>query len=568
MIDFKDKIAEEISKVLELTKEDLKDYIEIPKDTKMGDYALPCFKLAKEMKKSPVIIANEIKEKIEMPNKYISRIEAVNGFLNIFINNEMLIENVLDEMESKKENYGSSNIGNGKNIIVEYSSPNIAKPFHVGHLRTTVIGRALYNMYKFLGYNTIGINHLGDWGTQFGKLIEGYKRFGNEYDLEENPIDKLTEIYVRINELCKEDESVLDDCRNNFKKLEDGDEYCTQVWQKFKDLSLKEFQRIYDILGVHFDSNNGESFYSDKMQEVVEILRKNNKLVESQGAEIVDLEYKNMPPLMVTKSNGSTTYATRDLAAILYRARTYDFDKCIYVVAYEQNLHFKQVFEVAKFLDLDEKYTNGLIHVPYGMVRLKTGKMSTREGTLIKLEDILKEAVTRAKAIIEEKNPNIEGKDDIAKKVGIGAVIFNDLSNNIIKDEVFDWDIMLNFQGETGPYIQYMYVRTKSILEKENYTMNKEVVDISELEEHGIELIKQIYSFNDIVKQAVDKNEPSIISRYLIDVAKLYSSFYNDNKIIVEDEKIKNTRLCLTYMVGNVLKIGTGLLGMEMPDRM
>lgn len=568
MIDFKDKIAEETSKVLELTKEELKEYIEIPKDTKMGDYALPCFKLAKEMKKSPVIIANEIKEKIEMPNKYISKIEAVNGFLNIFINNEMLIENVLDEMESKKENYGSSNIGNGKNIIVEYSSPNIAKPFHVGHLRTTVIGRALYNMYKFLGYNTIGINHLGDWGTQFGKLIEGYKRFGNEYDLEENPIDKLTEIYVRINELCKEDESVLDDCRNNFKKLEDGDEYCTQVWQKFKDLSLKEFQRIYDILDVHFDSNNGESFYSDKMQEVVDILRKNNKLLESQGAEIVDLEYKNMPPLMVTKSNGSTTYATRDLAAILYRARTYDFDKCIYVVAYEQNLHFKQVFEVAKFLDLDEKYTNGLIHVPYGMVRLKTGKMSTREGTLIKLEDILKEAVTRAKAIIEEKNPNIEGKDDIAKKVGIGAVIFNDLSNNIIKDEVFDWDIMLNFQGETGPYIQYMYVRTKSILEKENYTMNKDLVDISELEEQGIELIKQIYSFNDIVKQAVDKNEPSIISRYLIDVAKLYSSFYNDNKIIVEDEKIKNTRLCLTYMVGNVLKIGTGLLGMEMPDRM
>ncbi len=568
MIDFKDKIAEEISKKLELTKDDIKEYIEIPKDTKMGDYALPCFKLAKEMKKSPVIIANEIKEKIETPNKYISKIEAVNGFLNIFINNEMLIENVLDEMESKKENYGSSNIGNGKNIIVEYSSPNIAKPFHVGHLRTTVIGRALYNMYKFLGYNTIGINHLGDWGTQFGKLIEGYKRFGKEYNLEENPIDKLTEIYVRINELCKEDESVLDNCRDNFKKLEDGDEYCTKIWQKFKDLSLREFQRIYDILNVHFDSNNGESFYSDKMQEVVDILRKNNKLVESQGAEIVDLEDKNMPPLMVTKSNGSTTYATRDLAAILYRARTYDFDKCIYVVAYEQNLHFKQVFEVAKFLDLDEKYTNGLIHVPYGMVRLKTGKMSTREGTLIKLEDILKEAVTRAKAIIEEKNPNIEGKDDIAKKVGIGAVIFNDLSNNMIKDEVFDWDIMLNFQGETGPYIQYMYVRTKSILEKENYTMNKELVDISELEEHGIELIKQIYSFNDIVKQAVDKNEPSIISRYLIDVAKLYSSFYNDNKIIVEDEKIKNTRLCLTYMVGNVLKIGTGLLGMEMPDRM
>jgi len=568
MIDFKEKIAEEISKKIDITKEELKEYLEIPKDTKMGDYALPCFKLAKQMKKSPVDIANGIKAEIEVPNAYISKIDAINGFLNIFINNEMLIKNLINEMEDKKETYGSSNIGNGKNIIVEYSSPNIAKPFHVGHLRTTVIGRALYNMYKFLGYNTIGINHLGDWGTQFGKLIEGYKRFGNEYNLEENPIDKLTEIYVRINELCKEDESALEDCRNNFKKLEDGDEYCTNIWKKFKELSLKEFQRIYDILDVHFDSNNGESFYTDKMPEIVEILRKNNKLVKSQGAEIVDLEYADIPPLMVAKSNGSTTYATRDLAAVVYRARTYDFDKCIYVVGSEQILHFKQVFEVAKYLDLDPKYTNGLIHVPYGMVRLKTGKMSTREGTLIKLEDILNEAITRAKAIIEQKNPNLEGKEEIAKKVGIGAVIFNDLSNNIIKDEVFDWDIMLNFQGETGPYIQYMYVRTKSILEKENYTLNKDLVDISEIEKNGMEVVKQLYKFEETIKQAIDKNEPSIISRYLIEISKLYSSFYNDNKILVEDEKIKNTRLCLTYMVGNVLKIGANLLGMEMPDRM
>lgn len=568
MIDFKEKIAEEISKKIDITKEELKEYLEIPKDSKMGDYALPCFKLAKQMRKSPVDIANGIKEEIEVPNTYISKIDAINGFLNIFINNEMLVKDLLNETENKKEAYGSSNIGNGKNIIVEYSSPNIAKPFHVGHLRTTVIGRALYNMYKFLGYNTIGINHLGDWGTQFGKLIEGYKRFGNEYNLEENPIDKLTEIYVRINELCKEDESALEDCRNNFKKLEDGDEYCTNIWKKFKELSLKEFQRIYDILDVHFDSNNGESFYTDKMPEIVEILRKNNKLVKSQGAEIVDLEYADIPPLMVAKSNGSTTYATRDLAAVVYRARTYDFDKCIYVVGSEQILHFKQVFEVAKYLDLDQKYTNGLIHVPYGMVRLKTGRMSTREGTLIKLEDILNEAITRAKAIIEQKNPNLEGKEEIAKKVGIGAVIFNDLSNNIIKDEVFDWDIMLNFQGETGPYIQYMYVRTKSILEKENYTMNKDLVDISEIEKNGMEVVKQLYKFEETIKQAIDKNEPSIISRYLIEISKLYSSFYNDNKILVEDEKIKNTRLCLTYMVGNVLKIGANLLGMEMPDRM
>ena len=568
MIDFKEKIAEEINKVLELSKDEVKSFLEIPKDKKMGDYALPCFKLAKQMKKSPVIIADEIKEKIEMPNEYISKIVNVNGFLNIFINNDVLIKDLLDEMDQQKENYGSSKLGNGKNIVIDYSSPNIAKQFHIGHLRTTIIGRALYNMYKFLGYNTISINHLGDWGTQFGKLIEGYKRFGNEYDLSEKPIDKLTEIYVRINELCKEDESVLEDCRNNFKKLEDGDQYCVEIWQKFKDLSLKEFERVYDILNIKFDYYLGESFYTDKIPEVIEILRKNNKLEESQGAEIVNLEDKNMPPLMVVKSNGSTSYAARDLAAILYRARTFDFDKCIYVVAYEQNLHFKQVFEVAKYLDLDEKYTNGLIHVPFGMVRLKSGKMSTREGTVIKLEDLLNESISRAKEVIEQKNPELENKEEVAKKVGIGAVIFNDLSNNMIKDEVFDWDIMLNFQGETGPYIQYMYVRTKSILDKENYSMDKNLVDITELEEHGMELVKELYMFNDIITQAVEKNEPSIISRYLIEIAKLYSSFYNDNKIIVEDEKVKNTRLCLTYMVGNVLKIGAGLLGMEMPDRM
>ena len=568
MINFKEKIAESISKVTNISKDDLVNYIEKPKDNKMGDFALPCFKLAKEMKKAPMQIANEIKEKIEVPTEYIKNVEVVNGFLNIFINNDTLIQNLLDEMENKKEEYGSSNIGNEKNIIVEYSSPNIAKPFHIGHFRNTVIGRALYNMYKFLGYNTIGINHLGDWGTQFGKLIEGYKRFGAEYNLEENPIDELTKIYVRINELCKEDESVLEACRDNFKKLEDGDEYCTEIWKKFKELSLKEFQRIYDILDVHFDYNTGESFYTDKMPEVVDILRKNNKLVESQGAEIVDLEYKNMSPLMVVKSNGSTTYATRDLAAILYRARTYDFDKCIYVVAYEQNLHFDQVFEVAKYLDLDEKYVKGLIHVPYGMVRLKTGKMSTREGTMIKVEDLLKEAVSRAKVIIEGKNPNLEDKDDVAKKVGIGAVIFNDLANNIIKDEVFDWDIMLNFQGETGPYIQYMYVRTKSVIEKANYTPNKDMVDLNELEENAEELVKRLYEFEDTIKQATEKNEPSIISRYLIDIAKLYGSFYNDNKIMVDDEKIRNTRLYLTYMVGNVLKIGTGLLGIKMPNKM
>ena len=568
-MDFKSYIAEAISKATNINKDEIESYVEIPKDETNGDFAFPCFRLAKELKQSPVNIANNIKDNIKVDSNIISKIDVVNGFLNFYVAKECLAKETIQKFDTQKEDYGKSNIGEGKTVIVEYSSPNIAKPFHIGHLKTTIIGNSLYKLYKYLGFNTIGINHLGDYGTQFAKLIEGYKRWGSEYDFSTDAIDKLADIYKRINALCEDDEKVLEECRETFKKLEDGDPYCTDLWNKFKDLSVKEFDEIYDLLGVKFDSTKGEAFYSDKMQEIIDILEKSGKLVESQGAKVVDLEDVGInTPCIIQKANGSSIYATRDLAAIMYRARTYDFDKCIYVVAYEQNLHFKQVFEVAKFLDLDEKYTNGLIHVPYGMVRLKTGKMSTREGTLIKLEDILKEAVTRAKAIIEEKNPNIEGKDDIAKKVGIGAVIFNDLSNNIIKDEVFDWDIMLNFQGETGPYIQYMYVRTKSILEKENYVMNKDLVDISELEEHGIELIKQIYSFNDIVKQAVDKNEPSIISRYLIDVAKLYSSFYNDNKIIVEDEKIKNTRLCLTYMVGNVLKIGTGLLGMEMPDRM
>ena len=437
-----------------------------------------------------------------------------------------MVKEVLKQTYEQKEKYGSSEEGKGKNVIVEYSSPNIAKPFHIGHLRSTVIGNALYHLYQFLGYNVVGINHLGDWGTQFGKMIEGYKRWGKEYTIDENPIDELTKIYVRINNLCKEDETVLEECRLNFKKLEDGDPYCREVWQKFRDLSLKEFQRIYDMLGVKFDSMNGEAFYSDKMPEIIDILDNKGKTQRSQGAKIIDLEDKGMPPLILEKSNESTTYATRDLAAILYRSRTYDFDKCLYIVAYEQNLHFKQVFEVAKMLGIDEKYTKGLIHVPFGMIRSKNGKMSTREGTIIKLEEILLEAIERAKQIIEEKNPELEEKEEVAKKVGIGAVIFNDLYNNRIKDEIFDWDTMLNFQGETGPYLQYIYVRTNSILEKINYKPEIENIDINQLtNENSIGILKLVYTFHDIIKQAVQKNEPSILSRYLIELAQKYSSF-------------------------------------------
>ena len=569
MIDFKEIISNAISNVTNISQYELKTYIEVPKESNNGDYAFPCFRLAKELKKAPQMIATDIKEKIKIDENQITNIEVAGGYLNFFINKNVLVDEVLQEI-SKKEEYGKSEIGKGKNVVVDYSSPNIAKPFHIGHLRSTVIGGALYNIYKYLGYNTIGVNHLGDYGTQFGKLIEGYKLWGKEYDIEKKPIDELTKIYIRINEACKENEQVLENCRNNFKKLENGDPYCVEIWEKFRELSLKEFQVVYDLLGSKFDSWNGEAFYSDKMPEVIDILEKTGKLIESQGAKIIDLEDKGInTPCIIEKTNGSTTYATRDLAAILYRARTYDFDKAIYVTSYEQVLHFKQVFEVAKLLGLDEKYTKGLEHVPFGMVLLPTGKMSTREGNVVKLNDLLNEAISRAKEIIEQKNPQLENKDEIAKKVGIGAVIFNDLSNNRVKDEIFEWDTILNFQGETGPYIQYTYVRTKSVLEKAGQVPDiKDVKSENLLDESSIRILKLVYSFEDILKQVTDKNEPSILSRYLIDLAKAYSNFYNENKIIADEKDVQNARVYLTYVVGKVLKAGANLLGIEMPEKM
>ncbi len=565
---FKQIIAEQISKTININEKELESYIETPKDSKNGDYAFPCFRLAKELRKAPPAIANEIKEKIETVEE-IEKIEVAGGYLNFFINKSILAKEVLEEI-SKNEQYGKSEIGKEKNIVIDYSAPNIAKPFHIGHLRSTVIGGALYNIYKYLGYNVTGVNHLGDYGTQFGKLIEGYKMWGKEYDIEKDPINELTKIYIRINEACKNDEQILENCRNNFKKLEDGDSYCVEIWKKFRELSLQEFQKVYDLLGSKFDSWNGESFYSDKMPEVIEILEKTGKLIESQGAKIIDLEDKGInAPCIIEKSNGSTTYATRDLAAILYRARTYDFDKALYVTSYEQVLHFKQVFEVAKLLGLDEKYTKGLEHVSFGMVLLPEGKMSTREGNIIKLEDLLNETISRAQEIIEQKNPELENKEEVAKKVGIGAVIFNDMSASRIKDEVFDWNTILNFQGETGPYVQYTYVRTKSVLEKAGYLPKIEEVKVENLaDEYSLAILKLIYNFEDVLIQVTDKNEPSILARYLIDLAKAYSSFYNENKIIVEDKDIQNARVYLTYAVSEVLKQGANLLGIQMPEKM
>lgn len=569
MINFKEIIAKNIADAISLKEEEIESYIEIPKDSENGDYSFPCFRLAKELRKAPPMIANDIKEKIECDNSVIIKIDVIGGYLNFYINKELIAKEVLKEI-AQNEKYGSSQIGNGKNIVIDYSAPNIAKPFHIGHLRSTVIGGALYNIYKYLGYNTIGINHLGDYGTQFGKLIEGYKLWGKEYDIENDPINELTKIYIRINQVCKEDEKVLEQCRMNFKLLEDGDPYCKEIWEKFRELSLKEFEKVYKLLGSKFDSWNGEAFYSDKMPEVLQILQKTGKLVESQGAQIIDLEEQGIhTPCIIQKSNGSTTYATRDLAAILYRSRTYDFDKALYVVSYEQTLHFKQVFEVAKLLGIDEKYTKGLKHVPFGMVSLPNGKMSTREGNIVKLEELLDEAILRAGKIIEEKNPNLENKEEVAQKVGVGAVIFNDLSNSRIKDEIFDWNQILNFQGETGPYIQYTYVRTKSVLEKiEKMPEIGEIKFENLLEKSAQDIIKLIYNFENTLEQVTEKEEPSILSRYLIDLAKAFSTFYNDNKILVDDKDVQNARIYLTSAVGKILKIGANLLGINMPDKM
>ncbi len=569
MINLKKEISNLISEKLNINKSKIYENVSIIKEKDKGDYTFPCFTLSKELKKTPNIIADELKQNIKNSD-FIEKIESINGYLNFFINKEFLTREVFKEFDEKKENYGKSDIGNKKTILIEYSSPNIAKPFHIGHLRTTVIGRALYNIYKFLGYNTISINHLGDYGTQFGKLIEAYKLWKDEYNIEENPIEELTKMYIRINKLCEEDENVLNRCRNNFKLLEEKDDYCVSLWKKISDVSMDEFNKIYDLLNIKFDSIRGESAYVDDMHEVIEILEKNKKITLSDGAKIVDLTLDGInTPCIIQKSNGSSIYATRDLEAILYRARTYDYDRCLYVTGSEQNLHFKQIFAVAKYLDLNEKYVKGLQHISYGMYRLKEGKMSTRKGNFIKVEDILNESIEKAKSKILEKNPNLEDIEEVSKKVGIGAVIFSDLYNSRIKDEIFDIDEMLEFQGETSPYIQYMYVRINSIIKKSDENVLLKDINYSKLsDEQSYSIVKLLYNFTDTVIQAKEKNEPYILSRYLIDLSKSYSVFYNQNKVLSDDIEERKARLYLINIVGCVLKKGCELLGIQMPNKM
>ncbi len=561
-MDYKKYIAEKIN-VEGVSKEEIYDSIALPPNLDMGDYALPCFKFAKVLRKSPVMIAESLKNEIATDD-VISEVSAINGYLNFKINKDGFVRATLEKILTEKENFGSSKEGAGKTVCIDYSSINIAKPFHIGHLSTTVLGGALYRIFNFLGYNAVGINHLGDYGTQFGKLISAYKRWGDKETIEKGGIRALNELYVKFHQEAEEHPEYDDEARAYFKKIEQGDEECQAHFHWFKDLTLKDVQRIYDMLDIHFDSYAGESFYSDKMQPVVDELKEKNLLVESRGAQVVDLEEYNMPPCIILKSDGSSLYATRDMAAAMYRKVTYDFYKCLYVVAYQQNLHFKQFFKVLDMMGKD--WAKDLVHVAYGMVSLEEGTMSTRKGNVVFLEDVITKCIEKAYKIIDEKNPNLEGKEEVSQKVGVGAVIFGALYNNKIKDIVFSYDKVLNFDGEMSVYVQYTCARAKSVLNKGGIP---ETYEIPELCAQEIELVKAIASLPETVQAAAEKYEPSLIARFAVDVAQKFNKFYFDCKILAaEDEKTKNFRLVLTNATLQALTNAFALLGIGIPEKM
>lgn len=563
-MDYKKLVAERIKENVDLELNLIERLIEIPPKPDMGDYAFPCFQLAKAFRKAPNMIAEELKEKINKEG--FERIEGLGPYLNFFVDKTVFTKDTIEKVLEKGDSYGASEVGKGKNIVVEYSSPNIAKPFHVGHLFSTAIGNSLYKMMSFEGYNCTRINHLGDWGTQFGKLIAAYKRWCDEDALYEDPIKELLRIYVKFHDEAEKDPSLEDEGRMHFKNLEDGSEEETKLWQKFRDLSLKEFKKVYDTLGVEFDSYAGEGFYTDKMDAVVEEIDKKGILVESNGARVVMLDDYNMPPCIVKKADGATIYATRDLAAAIYRKKTYDFDKSIYVVGMDQSLHFKQVFTTLKLMG--KEWADNCNHIGFGLVRFADKKLSTRKGDVIFLEDLLNKSVNRTLEIINEKNPELENKEEVAKKIGIGAVIFTYLKNSRERDIVFDWEEMLSFDGETGPYVQYSYARGKSILRKAGEISG--VVDYSKLNsKEEFELVKTLESFNKSVLTAIDKLEPFVVTRYVIEVAKGFNKFYNAHSIMnAENEETKLARLKLVEATCQVLKNGLNLIGLEVVEKM
>ena len=566
MQDFKVAVATCLKEhIEELTLEEITALIEVPPNKDMGDFAFPCFKLAKVFRKAPNMIAAELSEKIEAKG-VISNVTPLGGYINFFVNKSQLAETVIKDVLTKKEKYGHSDLGKDKTIVIDFSSPNIAKPFHIGHIRTTVIGNALYKIYDSQGYNTIRVNHLGDYGTQFGKLIVAFKLWGNKEAVEANPIPELLKLYIQFHDEAEKHPEMEDEARAWFTKLENGDKEAKELWQWFRDESLKEFARVYDLLDIEFDSYNGESFYSDKMDRVIDIIKDKGLLQESQGTNIVDLEEYNMPPALITKNDGSTLYMTRDLAAALYRKENYDFEKCIYVVGSQQSLHFQQLFKVLELVGFE--WAKDMVHVPFGMVALEEGTMSTRKGRVVFLEDVLKQAIEKTKETMLAKNPNALNVDEIAKQVGVGAVVFQELSNSRIKDYTFSWSRTLSFEGETGPYVQYTHARCCAVLRKAEEEVTTDINYELLNDVDSAEVLKVIASFNKTILSAMRKNEPHIITRFVLDLAQAFNKFYHDNSILVEDAELRKARLALVCATRQALENGLKLLGMQAPERM
>lgn len=560
----KNQIVNLLSQNIEvLTSEEISQLIEIPPKPEMGDFAFPCFRLAKSYHKAPPMIAQDLKESIG-DQAFLSEIKVVGGYLNFYVDKAQYAQQIIDKYNNATD-YGCSDQGKDKTICIDYSSPNVAKNFHVGHLRTTIIGNSLYKIFSKLGYKVVRINHLGDWGTQFGKLIVAYKKWGSREAVEEKGIEELMDIYVKFHEEAEKDDSLNDEARAWFLKMEQGNEEALEIWQWFRDISLKEFMRIYNILGMEFDSFAGESFYRDKTADVIKRLTDDGLLKESQGAMIAPLDEYDMPPCIVAKKDGSSIYATRDLAAILYRKATYNFDRCLYVTGLEQKLHFAQVFKVIELMGND--YAKNLVHIPYGLVSLKSGKISSRKGNVIFAEDLLRESINKTTSIIEEKNPDIPDKKEVAKQVGIGAIIFNDLYNQRIKDVIFDWNKLLNFDGETGPYVQYTYARASSVLRKIGEV--PDTIDYTLLtDEASIGLLKEIERYPQVIKDAAERYEPSVIARYSIDLAHAFNKFYHECQINVEDETTKYTRTNVVKIARYIIKDALSLLGIQCPEQM
>ncbi|MBQ3124255.1 MAG: arginine--tRNA ligase [Clostridia bacterium] len=566
-MDFKEHIIDKLQELTGLEREAIEKAVETPPDEKLGDLAFPCFPLAKVMRKAPPMIAQELKEQLSS-DEAISQVDAVGGYLNFFYNKALFISDTVKAAREAGEDWGKSEMGSGKTVLVEYSSPNIAKPFHIGHLFSTAVGNSLARIYKFLGYDVQSLNHLGDWGTQFGKLISAYKRWGDAKVIEKDPINELLKIYVKFHEEAEKDPSLEDEAREYFKKLEDGDAETTELWKYFKDQSLVEFKRVYDMLGVSFDSYNGEAFYSDKMDEVVDILRDKGILTESEGAQVVDLSDMNMPPCIILKSDGATIYATRDIAAALYRHRTYNFDKNIYVVGLPQSLHFKQIFESMKRAGWE--WSKDCVHVGFGLVKLPGKSMSTRHGDVVFLEDVLNESIEKTRSIIENNGANVDDIDAVSKKIGIGAILYTFLKNSREKDIVFSWDTMLDFDGESAPYCMYGYARGKSILRRAE-GMDYSNADLTKaVSDDAYTLVKLINSFGDAVADAADKNEPFYVNRYVTSLVKAFNKFYNTNPIMRDDvdEETKKARLAIVDATCTVIKSALGLLGIEVVESM